>query len=193
MKKRALTLFLALVMCLSLCTPAMAEENFSVTMQPSTGDMVEPNADRYEYKTEFINPNGDHTTIAAYDELVPGQPTMGTYVYRGSNLFYINGGGPKITASIQYQLPGDLSSVYVGVSFDSSSFKDKSETGASITLAEDQEPGYYHIRIIHEKLIRPYVTYYRLKGSSDAWKLSSTSYIVIDDNYRETPYLALAS
>lgn len=57
MKKRALTLFLALVMCLSLCTPAMAEEKNqqTVAQEAIRATAVEPGVVQLSNGTQLVS------------------------------------------------------------------------------------------------------------------------------------------
>lgn len=199
MKKRMVVVLLLMCMMFSLISPAAAEVNSEIGQDVlqvfGAGESVEPYGPKYHYKSEFLIKSGDHSTIVEYDECIAGQPTMGTYVSRNSSLFYtVTGGGSKpipISIGVTATLPGNYKALSVNVTFDLGAFKAPSGglIGGSQGLEDDQEPGYYHLHLLREKVIRPYVVYYKLSGSNDDWKVSHTGYVLVDDNYRLTAHL----
>lgn len=66
MKKRALTLFLALVMCLSLCTPAMAEEDLQLGKE-MTNELILTTAASEPGSGTDILPQGDKAPKNVYN------------------------------------------------------------------------------------------------------------------------------
>lgn len=166
MKKRALTLLLALIMCLSLCTPVFANE-------------VEPYEVRYYYKTEQLG------TYQTYARGLPKGQDIPKYFKSGDTLYYTISGGVTVTGSVSVSLPEPYN--FISFSMDIGSIRKNGVTGSGKGLDDEQPEGIYYLMITKHFNADAYVVYRRRVGTTDTpenWTIDHTG-VLLDCIYYE--------
>ena len=128
MKKRALTLLLALAMCLSLCTPVMAEEVtpertivytttaeerdaiFEAEVEKALAALSNGSARevRYQYKSENLTDKYKIKTVGGF----AGNQVQNGYRFpTGGGFYFSDVGGPTVQGSVNLGLPKPFDTV----------------------------------------------------------------------------------
>lgn len=188
MKKRAITILLALVMCLSLATPAMATE----AVENSAEAMVSPEAlfpegfaprgPKYHYKTVYTEPQLKTTTQRAY-----GQPTMGTVLDAGDSITYYSYNAGSVSLNVSCALPAPYSSITIGVSIPIGSISPGSSAVSGISKRVTSH-GAYVLYVEKTYSVRGYVTYEAPVGTQD-WHYYASSGGIYNNCVQERPFL----
>ena len=166
MKKRALTLLLALAMCLSLCTPVMAEEVtpertivytttaeerdaiFEAEVEKALAALSNGSARevRYQYKSENLTDKYKIKTVGGF----AGNQVQNGYRFpTGGGFYFSDVGGPTVQGSVNLGLPKPFDTV-------------------SFTVPNTTD--YFKLYVEKEVEARPYKVYKRLPGNGNAWE-----------------------
>jgi len=186
MKKKMMSLALAVVMCLSLCVPAFAVENVKVASSESQliseerlnqilGAVVR---DTGESKVE----SGKSKTVVVKG-FASGQGTNGfkfnSKNYSGATLYYSSTGGQSQSVSISFSSP------YVPVSI-SIDMGVASSDNVGVGLSVNSGYGYYKVYVEKTVTVTPYAVYYRV-GPGAPWECVNHYHTETVDN--QFPYL----
>ncbi len=160
MKKRAITLLLALVMCLSLCATAFASE-------------VQPYEVRYYYKTVDLG-----TYRTSVRGLPDGQDPGGHEFKSSTRIHYSLDSGKKISGGINVALPVPYNWISFSVNIGTTDGVGYSE---GLDDDKDQEPGIYYLMITKYYDANAYAVYRRRVGTADTpenWVIDHTGVVL---------------
>lgn len=148
-RKKCIVLVVCALMVMLSALPAYAanDEDSSIRRGP-----------KYEYKTVY---GEDFTrTFTGYPS---GQPTKGySFPQAGGAVYFSNSGGPTVT------LTASLGGVYGNIAI-STNLGKMATTGYLVNIPKSNN--FYKVKVSKTLKFRPYITYRRNKGSSDAWEV----------------------
>lgn len=186
MKKRVISILLALVMCSTLCTTAFAmNENANAdecvaydfdgviiddgiiyqVVPISTEEATEVNrvddgvilkGPQYQYKTEYLQ---DQTKVL--EGYAGNNNPEGDRFATGGGFYFSDSGGPTAYDSISISISGVARIISIGVSLGKSS-----SSGKFVTVPRTD--AYYKLYVEKTVLVHPYVTYRRPSGAAHA-------------------------
>ena len=181
MKKRALTLLLALAMCLSLCTPVMAEEVtpertivytttaeerdaiFEAEVEKALAALSNGSARevRYQYKSENLTDKYKIKTVGGF----AGNQVQNGYRFpTGGGFYFSDVGGPTVQGSVNLGLPKPFDTVSFTVTLGTRS------TVSGLVVNAPNTTDYFKLYVEKEVEARPYKVYKRLPGNGNAWE-----------------------
>lgn len=150
MKKRVISLILCIVLCCSICTPALAAE---------TGKNVSPQAHDLEYKLVEVS---KEPKKMVYIGKAGGQPAGGYNLPQGSYLYWTAGGNSE-TLSLSVGWGAVSASIDVG------SVSGAGSVGTAVPALANT-PCWLHI--YKDLTIIRYEIYQRFAGTSGSWSAS---------------------
>ena len=181
MKKRALILLLALTMCLSLCTPVMAEEVTPERTIVYTTTAVERDAIfeaevnkalaalsadstrevRYQYRSENLT---DKYKIKIVDGFAGNQLQNGYRFPTGGGFYFSDVGGPTVQGSINLGLPEPFDIVSFTVTLGTRS------TVSGLVVNVPNTTDHFKLYVEKEVEARPYRVERKLQGNGNEWE-----------------------
>lgn len=164
MKKKFLSLLLALAMCLSLSVPAWAAviENDPI---------IEPNGPQYHYKTEYLPRQAEY-----FNTLADNQDPEGAYLTSQSTVYYTPDAGSTVDKTFSVSLPHPFNMVTIGISAGRES---SGVVGYGLSLNSTQSAGNYFLIITKHYYIDPFVVYRKAAGAADIpanWEIDHVGY-----------------
>lgn len=152
MKKKFLSLLLALAMCLSLSVPAWAA---AIESEPS----IEPNGPQYHYKSVSL-PRQDKVYLTKPDN----QDPEGTYFTRGLSIHFTINNGTTLDKTVSVPLPHPFDKISVGISVGRQS---AGVTEYSMQLPSNEPEGNYFLMLWKYYYVDPFVVYRKAAGAAD--------------------------
>lgn len=190
MKKKVISLLLALVMCSSLCITAMAEMVTDSYAENTEADevLLPPGTilrgPKYHYKTVYATPVNHTVTLRA-----SGQPTTGTVLEAGDGMTYYSYHASNVSVSVSCTLPAPYNSITIGVSIPIGSVNNSSDNPSMVGITKRvPTAGTYVLKVEKTYSVRGYVTYEARSGTND-WHYYASGGAIYDDNVLERPFL----
>ena len=184
MKKKILSLVLALAMCLTLCVPAMATmitDNSEETPEVLFPSGIVSRGPKYHYKTVYTDPQ-----IKTATRRVNGQPTIGTVLEAGDGMTYYSYSASSASFNVSCALPSPYGTITVGVSIPIGSVNSLPGIAGITKFAPSD--GTYVLLVEKTYSVRGYVTYEALSGTEN-WHYYASGGSVYDNNILERPFL----
>ena len=179
MKKRAITILLALVMCLSLATPAMAEdvtpkktivytstaaERYAIFEAEVSKVLAElsdsTRASDYQYRSINLTDNYRKTIVGGF---AGNQLRDGYRFPTGGSFYFSDVGGPSVQGSVNIGLPKPFDIVSFTVTLGT-----KSSSGLIVNVPNTTD--YFKLYVEKEIEARPYRVEKRLPGNGNEWE-----------------------